>query len=90
MSDLFHIIPDAQVICRAKNGTFFQRKVYRRGDRLYAAWGGGFIRLGAGDATSNPNVSYESLDMPSGVVVVKNGPQTPPTLRLVEVKGVAA
>ena len=90
MSDLFHIIPDAQVICRAKNGTFFQRKVYRRGDRLYAAWGGGFIRLGAGDATSNPSVSYESLDVPENYVVAKSGPQSPPTLRLAEVKEIAA
>lgn len=63
MKDLFHIIEDAQVILRSK-GTFFQKKVYRRGNRIYAAYGGGFIRLGGRDATSNSNVSYESLDLP--------------------------
>ena len=33
-TELFHIIPDAQVILNMK-GTFFQRKVYRRGTRLW-------------------------------------------------------
>jgi len=62
-TELFRIIPDAQVILNMK-GTFFQRKVYRRGTRLYAGSGAGFVRLGAGDATSAPNVSWEGLDIP--------------------------
>ena len=65
--NLFHIIEDAQVILRSK-GTFYRKKVYLRGKRLYAAWAGGFIRLCGGDATSNPNVSWEELD---GVVTTK-------------------
>lgn len=59
--NLFHIIDDAQVILRSK-GAYYQKKVYRRDKRLYAAWGGGFIRLGGNEATSNPNVSWEALD----------------------------
>lgn len=59
--NLFHIIEDAQVILRSK-GVFYQKKLYHRGNRLYAGWGGGFIRIGSGDATSNPNVSWESMD----------------------------
>lgn len=58
---LFHIIPDSQVVVRSR-GTYYQKKLYRRGDRLYAGWGGGFVRLGAVDATSNPNVSWEEID----------------------------
>lgn len=68
MNDLFHIIEDAQVILRSK-GTFYQKKVYRRGDRLFAGWGSGFIRLGGGDATSCPNVSYESLNLPAHIQI---------------------
>ena len=59
--NLFHIIEDAQIVLRSK-GVFYQKKLYRRGNRLYAGWGGGFIRIGAGDATSNPNVSWEGID----------------------------
>ena len=59
--NLFHIIDDAQVILRSK-GVYYQKKVYRRDRRLYAAWGSGFIRLGGQEATSNPNVSWEALD----------------------------
>ena len=68
MTELFHIIEDAQVVLSSK-GVFHQKKVYRRGDRLYAGWGSGFIRLGGGDATSNPNVSWEGIDLPEGLNV---------------------
>lgn len=68
MSDnLFHIIEDAHVIVRSK-GVFRQAKVYRRGERLFAGYGAGFIRLGSGDSTSAPGVAYEDLDMPPTVV----------------------
>lgn len=60
--DLFHVLEDCQAVLRSK-GTFFQKKLYRRGNRIYAAWGSGFIRIGAGDATSNPNVAIESMDL---------------------------
>jgi hypothetical protein len=62
-TQLFHCVDGAQVITRTK-GIFHQRPVYRRGARLYAGTGGGFIRLGQGDATSNPNTAWEGLDIP--------------------------
>lgn len=60
---MFHIVEDAQIVLRSR-GVFYQKKLYRRGTRLYAGWAGGFIRIGAGDATSNPNVSWEEIDVP--------------------------
>lgn len=63
MADLFHILNDAQIVLRAK-GVFYQRKLYKRGDRLYAGHGGGFIRIGGGDSTSCPGISWESIDAP--------------------------
>lgn len=61
--DKFHIIEDAYVVLKTK-GVFHQKKVYRYGPRLFAAYGAGFIRLGGSGATSAPNVSYENLDIP--------------------------
>lgn len=82
MVDLFHIIPDAQAILRSK-GVFKQAKVYRRGDRIYAQWGSGFIRLGGRDATSCPGVSYESLDLPADIAsIMTSGPTREPILQL--------
>lgn len=90
MNNLFHVIEDAQVVLRSK-GTFYQKKVYRRGDRLFAGWGAGFIRIGAGDATSNPHVSWETLDLPAGLnlgrgqigepIILPTVPQGPHTLK---------
>ena len=71
MTDLFHVIPDSQCILR-KGGVFYQRKIYWRGARLYAAYGNGFIRLGGGDATSCPGISYESLDISECVLLGKD------------------
>lgn len=60
----FHAIPDGRVLLRSK-GNFFQRPAFRGpGNRLFASWGSGFIRIGAGDATSNPLVSVEAYDLP--------------------------
>ena len=50
MTDLFHIIEDAQIIIRSK-GVFYQKNLYRRGDRIYAGMGAGFIRISGGDTT---------------------------------------
>lgn len=68
MSNLFHIIDGAQVILRS-GGVFHQKKVFYRGERLYAQWGAGFVRLDANDGTSAPKVSWEDLDIPADVVV---------------------
>ena len=70
MKDLFHIIDDAQIILKSK-GVFYQKKLYRRGDRLYAGWGAGYIRIGGQSATSCPNVSWESMDLPDHLVLAK-------------------
>lgn len=66
--NLFHIIEGAQVIVHS-GGVFKQNKVFRRGNRLYAQWGGGFIRLDASGGTSAPKVSWEDLDLPPGVSI---------------------
>lgn len=71
MNDLFHIIEEAQIVMRQK-GIFYQKKLYRRGDWLYANWGTGFIRIGGRSATSQPNVSWESIDLPSGMTLVND------------------
>ena len=90
MSDLFHIIQDAQVVLRSK-GTYFQRKVFRRGDRLFAQHGSGFIRLGGGDATSCPGISYETLDLPPHIEkLLQRGPLREPILPQLAVVKAAA
>ena len=76
MKDLFHIVDEAQVVLRS-GGVFYQRKVYRRANRLYAGHGGGFIRLGAYDATSYPKVSWESLDYPAETLITFDKLQGP-------------
>jgi len=58
MTDLFHIVEDAQVILRSK-GVFRQCKVYTRNKRLYAAWGSGYVQLLNSGYTSVPNVGME-------------------------------
>lgn len=68
MDNLFHIIDGAQVIMRSR-GVFHQKKVYIRGDRLFAGWGTGFVRIGPQDSTSAPNVSWESIVLPRHVAM---------------------
>lgn len=60
-STLFHVIEDAAAILRTKRGIWRQTKVYRRGDDLFAALGGGFIRLYASNGTSHPDTSLDQL-----------------------------
>jgi len=88
MNDLFHIIDDAQVILRTK-GTYYQRKLYSRGARIYAQHGGGFIRLGSSDATSNPNVSWEAISLPEGYSLGKDESRNPTIIRLTQLKEAA-
>ena len=71
MKDLFHIVDEEQVVLKS-GGVFYQRKVYRRADRLYAGHGAGFIRLSAYDGTSCPKVSLESLDYPAETPITFN------------------
>lgn len=60
MSKLFHQIEDGAVILYSR-GVFRQAKVFYRGEKVFASWGTGFIRLMQKGATSLPNVSYDDL-----------------------------
>lgn len=72
--NLFHEIPDAQVILRSK-GVFKQAKLFRRGEDVYAAWGSGFIRLLKHSGTTVPTVSWlvDSIHDPAVIVSLHNG-----------------
>jgi hypothetical protein len=61
--DLFHVIDDGVAVLRSK-GRYRQTKVYRRGEHVFAGLGGVFIRLTAGDGTSDPNTSWIGLEGP--------------------------
>lgn len=65
--NLFHEVPDAQVILRSK-GVYRQAKVFRRGADIYAAWGSGFIRLLSGSGTTVPTVCWQALYDPNGAL----------------------
>lgn len=61
----FHQVPDARVLVRTKQGVFMQRDVFRGPhNRLFFQHGSGFVRIGAGDATSAPTLSVVALDLP--------------------------
>lgn len=72
----FHVIEDAFAVLKS-GGVFYTKKVFRRGDRFYAAWGAGFIRLGAQDATSAPKVALEHLELPATVIVGRDAARNP-------------
>lgn len=71
--NLFHEIPDAQVILRSK-GVYRQAKLFRRGEDVFAAWGSGFIRLLSAGGTTVPTVHYLGLD-PSLGLATKGAPK---------------
>jgi len=60
--ELFTIIDDAFAIMHG-NGVYKQAKLYRRGKRIYAAHGAGFIGLRTDGATSIPNARWEELSI---------------------------
>lgn len=70
--ELFHVIDDGVVILRAR-GVYKQVKLYRRGEQLYALFGGGFIRLLQGRGTTVPNVSWIDMEGP-GCLMSRVGP----------------
>lgn len=61
--ELFHVIDDGVVHLRSK-GVYRQTKVFRRGADVFAAYGGGYIRLLAGHGTTRPDVSWDDMDAP--------------------------
>jgi len=58
--DLFHLIPDVQVVLRNR-GVYRQAKLYHRRRAVYAGWGSGFIKLLPSGNTSVPNACYDKL-----------------------------
>lgn len=61
MAITFHVIDDAVVILRSK-GVYKQVKAYERNDRIYAAYGSGYISLSK-SGTSAPNVSVDEYEL---------------------------
>lgn len=71
--DLFHIVEGAQAILYS-GGVFKQVKVYRRGADLYAAHGGGFVKMLGHNGTTHPRVSWRDLHHSSTEITIqKNG-----------------
>lgn len=62
--DLFHVIEDGAAILRLKRGVFRQAKIYRRGADVFAAVGGGFVRLLAHGGTTNTDVTCLEVEGP--------------------------
>ena len=61
----FQHIPDARVLIRTKQGVFLQKDVFKGPhNRLFFQHGGGFVRIGAHDATSAPALSVVAFDLP--------------------------
>lgn len=60
-ANLFHVIEGAQAILLS-GGVFKQVKIYRRGKHIYAAHGGGFIRLENFNGTSHPRTTWREID----------------------------
>jgi hypothetical protein len=55
--ELFHVIEDGVAILRLKRGIFRQTKIYRRGEQVFAAVGGGYVRLIAYGGTTNTDIT---------------------------------
>ena len=70
--DFFTAVPDAQAILHSK-GVYRQVALYTRGDKVYAKWGAGFVRLSQGGATSHPNVRWADFDPGHGIMQEKAG-----------------
>jgi len=83
----FHIIPDADVIIVTRS-VFKQAKVYRRGDALYVATAGGFVRLFANGSPGIPALRWDDIDIPglSRAEIVSDalGKLSAPTGKLIE------
>jgi len=69
MADLFHIIEDSFAIVYCA-GVYKQSKLYRRGGHIYAAHGGGFIRLMGGNTTSHPKARWQEIETTDKNLVV--------------------
>lgn len=61
---LFHVIDDGVAILRIRGRVYKQAKIYHRGEDVFAAYGGGYIRLTRGSGTTVPEVSCEAVEGP--------------------------
>lgn len=57
----FHLIEDGACILFSR-GVYRQAKVYHRGRDVFAGWGGGFVKIGPSNGTSNPNVGWRDIE----------------------------
>ena len=77
--DLFTVINDAHAILRLPKGIFKQVKLYRRGDRIYAPHGGGFIELRGRPIgpdreviTTHPDITVIDMEVPLAIYTERN------------------
>ena len=61
--ELFHVIDDAFVVLRGKNGIYRQAKIFQRGGELFAGFSGGFIGLRGNGGTTSPVVSWTDISV---------------------------
>ena len=59
----FTVVQDAAAIIVRKS-VFKQVAVFRRGDGVYIAAGGGYVRIYANGSTGMPDVRWEDIDVP--------------------------
>ena len=74
--DLFHEIEGAVAILRLPKGVFKQVKMFHRGQDVYVAAAGGYVRVGPwlGNrwGTTHPSVFVEDIDTADGRVCIGN------------------
>lgn len=69
--NLFHQIDDA-VAHLLSRGVYREAKCYRRGEQIFAKWGGGFIRLLGQGGTTLSSVSWQEVEGP-GIALKATG-----------------
>jgi hypothetical protein len=83
--ELFTAIEDSSAIISLKKGVHKQVKVYRRGEKVYVPYGGGFIRMatqfGETFPTSHPDVKVLEFEA-EGVKIVRGVPTVTAALKV--------
>lgn len=72
--ELFHLIDDGAAILRIRGRVYRQAKIYRRGEQIFAACAGGFVRLLRGSGTTHPDVTVIEVGGPG--VEIRSGVPT--------------
>lgn len=68
----FSDVPEGQAVTLS-SGVYRQVKLSVRDGKLYAAYGGGWVRLSQGGATSHQKVRWHEVDTPNGTWVERAG-----------------